>query len=251
MGLSGCFGGGGGRTSGGMIPKESRLSAHLKMGLAFLEVGDYNSALAEFSKADLLEPNNVDVNNYLGQTFFRRGDFPKAIERFQKVLTLDASRTEAHNNLGLVYLRQKDFVQARQEFEICVKDPTYNQTHLAQFNLGLLEESEGHLAEAEAIYHKVINSNQMILAYYRIGQLALNRRDYQKAVDYLTPAVRLDPRYVDAYYALAQAYEGVDKKDEAAEAYGQVVNLSPNTSRAIEAQSRVRRLLGFDDTPKR
>jgi Tfp pilus assembly protein PilF len=228
-----------------MVSKDNRLSAHLKMGAAFLEVGDYNSALAELSKADLLEPNNADVNSYLGLAYFRRGDYAQAIERYQKVLTLEPTRTETHNNLGLIYMQQRDFAKARTEFETCVKDPTYGQVHLAQFNLGLLEESEGHLDKAEAIYNKVINSNQMPTAYYRLGQLALNRRDPRRALDFLLPAVRLSPTYGDAYYALAQAYEELGLNDEAAEAYGQVVNLSPNTSRAIEAQSRVRRLLGF------
>ncbi|MDR2421773.1 MAG: tetratricopeptide repeat protein, partial [Deltaproteobacteria bacterium] len=134
---------------------------------------------------------------------------------------------------------------ARSEFEICLKDPTYSQVHLAQFNLGLLEESEGNLAQAEAIYLKVVNSKQMPQAYYRLGQLALNRGEANRAVDYLLPAVKVSPTYADAYFALALAYERQGLNDEAAEAYGQVVNLTPNTSRAIDAQKRVRRLLGF------
>ncbi|MDR0549853.1 MAG: tetratricopeptide repeat protein, partial [Deltaproteobacteria bacterium] len=218
--LSGCFSGGGSSspTSGGMVSKENRLAAHLKMGAAFLEVGNYNAALAELSKADQLEPNNVEVNGYLGMAYFHRGDIPEAIARYQKVLALDPKRTETHNNLGLIYLRQRDFAQARAEFELCLNDPTYSQVHLAQFNLGLLEESQGHIDQAEAIYHKVINSNQMPAAYYRLGQLSLQKRDPRKAADYLLAAVRLNPRYADAYFSLAVAYEELGLKDEAAEA---------------------------------
>jgi Tfp pilus assembly protein PilF len=244
MALVACYGGQG-RTSGGMAPKESRLSAHIKMGLAYLEVGNFNSALAELSQADLLEPNNVDINSYLGLTYFRRGDFPQALERFNKVLSLDPTRTEAHNNLGLTYVRQNDYAQARKEFEICVKDPTYSQTHLAQYNLASLDETEGKLDRAEAIYHQIIKSNQMPAAYYRLGRMALNRGDAKKAVDYLLSAVRLDSKYADAYYTLAQAYEKVGRVDDAAEAYGQVINLTPNSARAMEAQAQARRILGF------
>jgi Tfp pilus assembly protein PilF len=244
LAASGCVNYGGTR-SGGAVSKESRLAAHLKMGAAYLEVGDYNSALSELSKAELLEPNNVEVNSYLGLTYYGKAEYALAIERYKKVLQLDPRKTDIHNNLGLIYLRLKDYAQARTEFETCIKEPTYAQVHLAQFNLGLLEESEGHPDKAEAIYRQVINSNQMPSAYFRLGQLAINRQDYRAAVDYLMPAVRIDAKYTDAYFALAESYEALGMKDEAAEAYGQVVVLSPNTSRAIESQSRVRRLLGF------
>jgi Tfp pilus assembly protein PilF len=228
-----------------MSSKESRINAHLQMGTAFLEVGDNNSALAEFSKAELLEPNNLDVIANLAQTYFRRGDLPEAVTRYQKVLALDPTRTEAHNNLGLVYLRQRDFAKAREEFNICLKDPTYSQVHLAQFNLGLLEESEGHLDKAADIYLQVIAAREMPEAYFRLGRLAADRGDTRGAVDYYLTTVRLSPRYADAFYALAESYEKLDMKDEAAEAYGQVITLNPNTARAIEAQTRVRRLLGY------
>jgi Tfp pilus assembly protein PilF len=228
-----------------MSSKDNRLSAHLKMGAAYLEVGNWNSALAELSKADLLEPNNIEVNTYLGQTYYFRGDYPQAIERFKKVLSLDPTKTEMHNNLGLIYLKQRHFAEARQEFELCIKDPTYSNTHQAEFNLGLLEESEGRLDLAEEIYRKVINSNKMPEAYFRMGQLAFNRQDYQIALDYLLPALRLKPNYADAFFTVAMSYERLGRVDEAAEAYGQVVNLIPNTSLAIEAQGRARRLLGF------
>jgi Tfp pilus assembly protein PilF len=122
-----------------MSSKESRASAHLQMGAAYLEVGDNNSALAEFSKAEALDPNNVEVILSLGRTFYRRGDYAQAVERYQKVLALDPTRTEAHNNLGLAYMRLRDFTKAREEFNLCLKDPTYGQVHYAQFNLGLLE----------------------------------------------------------------------------------------------------------------
>jgi Tfp pilus assembly protein PilF len=228
-----------------MVSKASQIDAHLKMGAAYLEVGDYNSALAELSKAELLEPDNVDINAYLGLTYFGRGDYPQAVEKYQKVLALDPKKTEAHNNLGLIYMRQREYAKARTEFETCIKDRTYSQVHLAQFNLGLLEESEGHPEAAEKIYHQIISTSQMPSAYYRLGQLALVRDDARMALDFFLPAVRLDPHYTDAFYALAQAYEKLGLNDDAAEAYGQVVNLSPNTARAIEAQNRVRKLLGY------
>jgi Tfp pilus assembly protein PilF len=192
-----------------------------------------------------LEPNNLDVNTYLGLTFYGRGDYPAAIEKYKKVLSLAPTKTDVHNNLGLIYMRQKEFALARTEFEACINDPTYAQVHLAQFNLGLLEESENNPDKAEAIYRQIIDSTQMPSAYFRLGQLANQRKDHKTAVDFYLAAVRVDPGYTDAFFCLAESYEVLNMRDEAAEAYGRVVDLSPNTARAIESQNRVRRLMGF------
>jgi Tfp pilus assembly protein PilF len=182
----------------------------------------------------------------LGLAYFKRDDLDLAIERFRKALSITPDKTEIHNNLGLIYLKKGDFAKAREEFQICLNDPTYGRVHVAEFNIGALEEAEGRVDKAEAIWLKVINSNQMPEAYFRVGQLALSRGDLKKAINYLSSATRLSPNYADAFYALARAYEAIGDNDEAAEAYGQVIRLSPNTPRAMEAQSRARRLLGFE-----
>ncbi|MDR1110916.1 MAG: tetratricopeptide repeat protein [Deltaproteobacteria bacterium] len=249
VGLVWLFGCGVGQESGDIRPgtPEQQLEAFTNLGRVLLLQNEVAGALSELSKAEQIDPNNVEVLTYLGLAYYSRQDYPKAAAYYQKALSIEPSKTDIHNNLGLVYMDQQQYALAKAEFEICLNDPTYARPWLPQFNLGVIEQLQGHDKEAEAIYQRLLTlSPQYSPTYYRLGQIYFDGGDSQKAVDYLMSAVRLDPSYSDAYFLLGQAYEKVGNKDEAAEAFGQVVVLSPNTPRAIEAQRRARQVLGFE-----
>jgi Tfp pilus assembly protein PilF len=208
---------------------------------------DLAGALSELSKAEKIDPENTEVLTFLGLTYYQRGDYDLATEYYLRVLALDQSRTEIHNNLGLIYMNQKNFAAAKREFETCLADKTYPKPYLPNYNLGLLEEAQGKIEEAEKIYQNLlIISPQYPPPFNRLGIIYYNRGEYRKAVDYLLSAVQLDAEYVEAYYFLAQAYEKLGLTEEAAVSYGQVVVLVPNTALAIEAQGRARKVLGFE-----
>ncbi|MDR3204682.1 MAG: tetratricopeptide repeat protein [Deltaproteobacteria bacterium] len=225
---------------------EQQVEAFTNLGAARLMQGDLAGALSELSKAEKLNPNNVEVLSYLGLTYYSRKDFDKAIEYYQKALTLDPSRSEVHNNLGLVYMERKEYDLAKTQFEFCLKDPTYSKPYLPQFNLGLIEEAQERFEEAIKIYRQIIiSSPQYAPPFFRLGRISYVKGDYRQAVDFLLNAVRLNTNYTEAYFLLAETYEKLDLKDEAAESYGQVVVLAPNTALALEAQMRARKVLGY------
>jgi Tfp pilus assembly protein PilF len=244
--FGGCAGRAGNSDFGSATP-EQQLSAFTNLGAARLLQNDLAGALSELSKAERIDPNNTDVLTYLGLTYYRRKDYPKAIEYYQKALLIDPNRTEVHNNLGLVYMDQKNFAGAKGEFEICLADPTYSKPYLPHYNLGLLEEAQGRPEAAEEVYKRLLAlSPQYPPPFYRLGIIYYNRAEWRRAVDFLLNAVQLNKDYTEAFFLLAEAYEHLDLKDEAAESYGQVVVLAPNTALAIEAQSRARRVLGYE-----
>jgi Tfp pilus assembly protein PilF len=245
IGLIGC--------SGGRPPTpleatpQQQMEAYINLGRILLVQNDLAGALSELSKAEQIDPNNIEVLTFLGLTYYTRKDFDKAIDYYNKAMALDPKRTEIHNNLGLVYMELKQFDRAKQEFQYCLADATYSRPWLPQFNLGAIEQIQGNLKEAEEIYrHLLTMSPQYAPPYFRLGQIFYSQNNFREAIDYLLNAVKLDPSYVDAYYLLGESYEKIGQKDEAAESFGQVVVLSPNTPRAIEAQRRARRVLGFE-----
>jgi type IV pilus assembly protein PilF len=226
---------------------EEQAAALTELGKARLLQGDLAGALSELSRALAVTPRNVDTLTLLGLTYYSRLDYEKAIEHFNKALAIDPGRSEVHNNLGLVYMDMREYDRAKQEFERSLADPTYGRSYLAQFNLGLLEEFQGRETEAEAIYQKVlVLSPQYPAPLFRLAQMRYRRQEYREAADYLLSLVRLDPGSVDGYWLLAETYERMGQADEAAEAYGKVINLVPNTPRSLEAQSRVRKVLGYE-----
>ena len=226
---------------------EEQAAAFTELGKARLLQGDLAGALSELAKADTMRPNNVDTLTLLGLTYYSRKDYQEAIDFFNRALAVEPGRSEVHNNLGLVYLDTKDYVRARQEFETALADPTYARSYLALFNLGLVSEFEGQAADAEAIYKRVmLISPQYSAPLLRLARMQYAKGEYRAAADLLSNAVRLSPNSAEAYWMLAETYEKMGLADESAEAYGKVINLSPNTAMALEAQSRVRKVLGFE-----
>lgn len=226
---------------------EEQAFAFTELGKARLLQGDLAGALAELSKAEAINPLNTDTLTLLGLTYYSRKDYDKAIDYFNRVLAIDPAKSDVHNNLGLVFMDLGEYDKAKQEFEICLERPTYARSYLALYNLGLLAEFQERPADAEEIYQRVMVLNPQYAApLLRLARFRFASGEYRAASDFLLNAVRLDPSSSDAYWLLAETYEKMELPDEAAEAYGKVINLAPNTARALEAQSRVRKVLGYE-----
>ena len=138
---------------------DEKVIAFTELGKARLLQGDLAGALSELSKAETINPKNIDTLNLLGLTYYTRKDYEKAIGYFNRVLTLDPSKSDVRNNLGLVYLDMREYDQAKREFEKCLEDPVYGRSFLALYNLGVLAEGQGRASDAETIYQNVIMIN--------------------------------------------------------------------------------------------
>lgn len=71
--------------------------------------------------------------------------------------------------------------------------------------------------------------------YYNRGQSAYLADDYDLAIADFQEALRLDPRYADAYYGLGLAYEATNRTQLALDAYLSAIRLQPSHG---ESQAR-------------
>ncbi|UCG27556.1 MAG: tetratricopeptide repeat protein, partial [Bacteroidales bacterium] len=55
--------------------------------------------------------------------------------------------------------------------------------------------------------------------FFKAGEEFVNSKNYEDAIDQFTKAIELNPEYTDAYLARAQAFENLDKLQEAYEDY--------------------------------
>jgi len=72
--------------------------------------------------------------------------------------------------------------------------------------------------KAQAAYEAVADAEGLqAAARYGLGQIALLRREYEQAVDYLTEVLALDPAATRVHYPLAQALRALGQNDAARE----------------------------------
>ena len=72
--------------------------------------------------------------------------------------------------------------------------------------------------QAQAAYRAIVDAEGLqAAARYGLGQIALLRREYEQAVDYLTQVLALDPAATRVHYPLAQALRALGQNDAARE----------------------------------
>jgi len=221
--------------------------AQINLGAALLMQGEPIKALPELLRAKELAPKNADVENYLGLAYLHgQREYELAIESFKKALAINPGRTDVHNNLGLVYLEMNNYDQALAEFNYCLKDLLYQKKHLPYTNIGLTYLKMKDYNQALAALNRAIEiAPNYAEAYKQIGLVHLARQEYDPALDYLVNAARLNDKDPETFMYLGNLYVRLGKPDEAAQAYSQVAVLAPNTSMALDAQSRARKAMGF------
>ncbi len=66
--------------------------------------GKFDDALDALSRAAKANPQNPEIQNYLGATLAQKGLRTQAETAFRKVIELDPNYASAHNNLAVIYL---------------------------------------------------------------------------------------------------------------------------------------------------
>jgi tetratricopeptide (TPR) repeat protein len=77
--------------------------AHHKLGLALLENGEVDRALAQMQQSLAIQPNTPEVLNNLGNVYTKMGQRDKAIAAFEKSVTLRPNYPLARFNLAEAY----------------------------------------------------------------------------------------------------------------------------------------------------
>jgi tetratricopeptide (TPR) repeat protein len=143
-------------------------------GQGYLEKGDATNALAVYTKAVGLFPENVDAHLNLANAYLLAGNNPAVITECQQALNLDHNSAAAYYVMGCAYLNSNNAEQAVQAFQESQKiDPAVTALN---FQLGLAQDRLGHLDEAIQEFETVVQFEpDHPSAHYQLSRL------YQRA----------------------------------------------------------------------
>jgi len=79
-----------------------------KRGLAALDQKDYDNAIAEFTEAIKLNPNNAVFYFNSGIAYYQKNDYDNAIANFTKAIQLNPNDADVYAYRGYAYFRIKD-----------------------------------------------------------------------------------------------------------------------------------------------
>jgi len=91
----------------------------------------------------------------------------------------------------------------------------------------------GDLRSAETIYQEILAAEPRNAdALHLVGVIALHRRRFQEAADWLEQAIAVDPRQALYFSNLGTAYRSLGRLDEAMDAFRRAIHLDPNLAGA-------------------
>jgi len=145
-----------------------------------------------------------------GNTALTQGKFVDAAGHYQKLLEVMPNEAVTWANIAKAYVGMQQAQKAREAAQrASALDPKQHADLEKQLN-GLISLEE--------------------------GRLALESRDFPKAVSALTQALSVDPTNADAFYALALAYGHQKKYPEALKNIDEALKLKPNEAGFLEVK---------------
>ena len=145
-----------------------------------------------------------------GNTALTQGKFAEAASHYEKLLELMPKEAVIWSNIAKAYVGAQQSQKAREAAQrAAALDPKQHGDLEKQLN-GLISLEE--------------------------GRVALENRDFPKAVAALTQALSVDPTNADAFYALALAYGHQKKYPEALKNIDEALKLKPNEAGFLEVK---------------
>jgi tetratricopeptide (TPR) repeat protein len=192
-----------------------------KNSLAFVLRGEANAerhndadALADFSTAVELEPQNPERLSARGFFCLSRGNTTDALADFNRAIAIDPQNARARNNRGMARLTSGDVKQAIEDFDACLK---INPKMVAAYN-----NRSFALAKSDRRQEALADLNRAIEldpnapgTYDNRGALLLQAQEYKQAAADFTRAIELDSYNGNYYVHRRTAWLKLEKLAEA------------------------------------
>ena len=140
---------------------ETDSDEQLNQGIALLEEGQYDRAIAYFNKAIELNPRDADAYNNRGLAYFEgKGQYDKAIVDYNKAIELNPRSAAAYNNRGLAYGYKGKYDKAISDCNKAIElNPrsaaAYNNRGLSYFNKRDYEKAWDDVHKAQNLGYKI------------------------------------------------------------------------------------------------
>ena len=178
--------------------------ARVNFGLVLDEKGQVDAAIAQYEKAERIQPGYAEEHNNLGNALCRAGRVPEAIAQYEKALELVPGLPQVHNNLGTALAQSGQLTEAITHFRKAIElTPNFAGAH---GNLGYALLIDGKLDDALPELQKALALKpDSVETHLHLGDLFLARGQTADAIAHYKKAVALRPDNAEARRKLADA----------------------------------------------
>ncbi|MGA9996423.1 MAG: tetratricopeptide repeat protein [Pyrinomonadaceae bacterium] len=163
-----------------------------------------------------------------------------AVMRLQEALQTFPRSQKLWFALGIAYFSDHKNNEAARSFEQALKIDTKFAPALAY--LGMMQAEQGHYAEAVTLYERAIALDERLaIAHYLAADALLKETsaDLARTEQHLLRAISLDQSLAPAQLALGKLYQRLNRFEDAARQFEQVIKLAPNLAEAHYQLGRI------------
>ncbi len=165
----------------------------------------------------------------VGLFYLNGNNVDEAIKYLNRTISLDGNFYLAYNALGLAQSMKGNPQEAMKHYQKCLEIAPYFTE--ARNNLGTVYQELGFIDKAEAEFAKVITDTSYSskeLPYYNLARLCFVRQDYEKALAYVTSAIKLNGRMAMAFNLRGVILTQQGRQADAIDSFEQAVKLVPD-----------------------
>jgi type IV pilus assembly protein PilF len=165
---------------------DSPANINVKLGVGYMQQGDYALALSKLRRALEQNPDSVGAHNAIALLYSRLGETDAAEQHFQDALRLSPDDTGTLNNYGVFLCEHNKPEKSEPYFLRAVKDPVYPGRAEAYENLGLCAERIPDLAKAEGYFRKALELRPTLgKSLLEMARMTYEAGEYLRARAYL------------------------------------------------------------------
>ncbi|GLP99572.1 type IV pilus biogenesis/stability protein PilW [Methylophaga thalassica] len=183
--LTACNSTGGTRSE--YVAKDAKAAdINMRLGLNYMQRGDYKIALEKLEKALKQNPNLSSAHNTIALLYQYLGENDKAEEHFERAVQLEPDYSEAQNNYGVFLCQQSRYDEAEKRFLKALENPLYSSAALAYENAGLCTEKAGATDRAEGYFRKALQmAPRLPKSLLKMASISYQQQNYLQARGYI------------------------------------------------------------------
>jgi tetratricopeptide (TPR) repeat protein len=225
-----------------------KASYHQKRADRYYDAGQFEQAEIEYKNVLRNAPQNAQAWSRLGIIYFDQGRLGEAAPILGRAQQLATNNLEVRLKLGAIYLGTGRLKEARDEASFVLdKNPRDAQAPI------LLAEAAAtnQVAEIRLRLQKMSQSGETAPLEVALGALSFRQDDLKTAEACFKNAVKLDPKFSDAYSALGNLYIAQKDLKQAEQAFKSAADLAPPRSGKALQYAQFKIVTGEPDTGKR
>ena len=201
---------------------------HNNLGLAQLDLGRYDEAIAQFESVLAIEPGHIEAINSLGLAWQHKNLTSKAIQYFKTALTHEPRDAMTLNNLGAAYMKLNEIEAAVDQFELALRinaemSPAHTNLGIALIQTGDFKAGVEHLEKAVVLDPE--NENARV----NLNRARILRQEVENQIGKLHIAIRQEPGNSRHHANLSTLHQSIGNNALAIDALNQALKIEPGS----------------------